>query len=71
MFSGRWLAITVSSEAQPGMMPLIPPLNPAKKCGSMKPVMIRTSASTSSRLRRAGDPFRIAPTGIIAAAASE
>ena len=40
-----WLLITVCKCATPGMMPFGPPLNPAKKCGSMKPVMIRTSAS--------------------------
>ena len=41
-------ASTVSSPASPGATILGPPLNPAKKWGSTKPVVIRTSASTQS-----------------------
>ena len=37
---------TVSVAARPGHTALGPPLKPAKKCGSTKPVMMRTSAST-------------------------
>ena len=45
---------TVSSPARPGATSLGPPLKPAKKCGSTKPVVIRTSASTQSRFRNTG-----------------
>ena len=38
----------------PGATILGPPLNPAKKCGSTKPVVIRTSAATHSRSRKTG-----------------
>ena len=48
--------------ATPGTSPLMPPLNPAKKCGSMKPVTMRTSASTAILLTRAGVPSRIVPS---------
>src|SRR2546422_613132 len=51
--------MTVLSPAIPGTIPLMPPLNPAKKCGSIKPVTMRTSASTKWRLTRAGVPSRI------------
>src|ERR1035441_4237090 len=51
----------VFSPATPGMMPLTPPLNPAKKCGSMNPVTMRTSASTAWRLMSAGVPSLVAP----------
>ena len=44
---------TVSSAARPGATIFGPPEKPAKKCGSMKPVVIRTSWSTKCRLRPA------------------
>ena len=34
--------------ARPGAIILGPPLNPAKKCGSTKPVVMRRSAFTHS-----------------------
>ena len=47
---------TVSRPARPGVTILGPPLKPAKKCGSTKPVVSRTSASVHSRLRKSGTP---------------
>ena len=47
---------TVSSAASPGATSLGPPENPAKKCGSTKPVVIRTSASVHSRFSHTGTP---------------
>jgi len=41
------------------MMPFTPPLNPAKKCGSINPVMIRRSASTMCLLSSAGVPSAV------------
>ena len=41
-----WKSRMVRMPAMPGLMPLGPPENPAKKCGSMNPVTIRKSAST-------------------------
>ncbi len=52
---------TVSSPASPGATSLGPPEKPAKKCGSTKPVVMRTSASTHSRLRNTGTPSPCTP----------
>ena len=49
MRSALCSASTVSSPARPGATIFGPPLNPAKKCGSTKPVVMRTSASTQRR----------------------
>ena len=49
-----WSTSTVASPASPGATILGPPLKPAKKCGSTKPVVIRRSASTQSRLSSTG-----------------
>ena len=46
----------VSSPARPGATSFGPPLNPAKKCGSTKPVVILTSASTQARFNQTGTP---------------
>ena len=44
----------VSSPASPGATIFGPPEKPAKKCGSTKPVVIRTSAATQSLLSQTG-----------------
>jgi hypothetical protein len=44
----------VSSAASPGATSFGPPENPAKKCGSTNPVVIRTSASLHSRFSQTG-----------------
>ena len=62
MLRTLWLASIVFVPAHPGMIPFGPPLKPAKKCGSMKPVTIRRSASTTRRLSVAGVPSFISPT---------
>ena len=41
-----WNARMVLMPAMPGLTPLGPPENPAKKCGSMKPVTILNEDST-------------------------
>jgi hypothetical protein len=38
---------TVFRPTSPGATILAPPLNPAKKCGSTKPVVMRTSATSA------------------------
>ena len=45
---------TVSSPARPGATIFGPPEKPAKKCGSTKPVVILTSASSHSRFSQTG-----------------
>ena len=70
MFSQPWLLTTVSVCATPGMMPFGPPLNPAKKCGSMNPVMIRTSALARCVLMSAGAPVLVTPNCVQAASLS-
>ena len=47
-----WSARVVESPARPGATIFGPPLKPAKKCGSTKPVVIRISASTQGRCER-------------------
>ncbi len=47
-------ASMVSSPARPGATIFGPPLNPAKKCGSTNPVVIRRSAASHSRARNSG-----------------
>ncbi len=54
-------ASVVSRPAKPGATSFGPPENPAKKCGSTKPVVIRTSASTHSRLSWTGTPSPMVP----------
>ena len=49
-----WSSRVVAMPASPGATILGPPLNPAKKCGSTKPVVIRRSAATHSRSSRTG-----------------
>ena len=44
----------MSSPASPGATIFGPPLNPAKKCGSTNPVVIRRSAATHSRFSETG-----------------
>ena len=48
--------MTVARPASPGATIFGPPLNPAKKCGSTNPVVIRTSACRNSRFRRTATP---------------
>ena len=52
---------TVSSPASPGATIFGPPENPAKKCGSTKPVVIRRSASSQWRQSRVGTPLPLSP----------
>ena len=47
-------ASMVSSPASPGATIFGPPLKPAKKCGSTKPVVMRRSAATHSRASATG-----------------
>ena len=53
--------ITVSSPARPGATIFGPPLKPAKKCGSTKPVVMRTSAPSQKRLSHSPDAGDGAP----------
>ena len=57
-----WSTSTVSSPARPGATSLGPPESPAKKCGSTKPVVMRTSASTQARLSHTGTPAPCRPS---------
>ena len=41
----QWLYIIVFADAIPGNILFLPPENPAKKCGSIKPSAINKSAS--------------------------
>ena len=54
--------MTVSSPARPGATIFGPPLNPAKKCGSTKPVVILKSDSTHPRFRSTRTPVLVRPT---------
>ena len=53
---------TVSSPARPGATIFGPPLKPAKKCGSTKPVVMRMSASIQIRFSDTGTPVVVVPT---------
>ena len=57
-----WSVITVSRPARPGATIFGPPLKPAKKCGSTKPVVMRMSACRNSRFRYTGTPVDVRPT---------
>ena len=59
--------ITVRSPARPGTTIFGPPLKPAKKCGSTKPVVMRTSASTHTRFSSSGTPSPWVPRSTSAA----
>ncbi len=52
---------TVSRAARPGATSLGPPEKPAKKCGSTKPVVMRTSASAHSRFSHTGTSLPYVP----------
>ena len=52
---------TVSSPASPGVTIFGPPEKPAKKCGSTKPVVMRTSACTHSVHSHTGTPSPNSP----------
>ena len=54
--------MTVARPASPGATIFGPPLKPAKKCGSTKPVVIRTSACRNSRFRCTATPLDVVPT---------
>ena len=54
IISASWSRIVVLIPARPGATSFGPPLKPAKKCGSTKPVVMRTSASTQRRLSQTG-----------------
>ena len=56
-----WSTSTVSSPASPGVTSFGPPLKPAKKCGSTKPVVIRRSASTQREQTCTGTPLPCSP----------
>jgi len=58
MRAAEWSSSTVSIAASPGATIFGPPENPAKKCGSMNPSVIRTSWSRKRRSSIAGPPFR-------------
>ena len=58
--AGWWASRMVSVAASPGHTPLGPPLKPAKKWGSTKPVRMRTSASTYSRCEQDRRPVHLA-----------
>ena len=51
----------VASPARPGATIFGPPLKPAKKCGSTKPVVMRTSASSQCRLSQIGTSLAVRP----------
>ena len=51
----------VEKAASPGATILGPPLNPAKKCGSTNPVVMRMSLSTHRRLSRTSMPASVLP----------
>ena len=53
--------MVVRNPASPGATSFGPPLNPAKKCGSTKPVVMRTSASTQCRFNQTGTPGSTSP----------
>ena len=48
--------------ASPGVTIFGPPLNPANRCGSTKPVPILTSLSVQTRLRTTGTSADVTPT---------
>ena len=52
----------VSKPARPGATIFGPPLNPAKKCGSTNPVVIRTSAASHVLFSQTGIPSGVSPT---------
>ena len=54
-------AIMVSNPASPGATIFGPPLNPAKKCGSTNPVVMRMSASTQCEFSHMGKPPEVLP----------
>ena len=62
---------TVSSAASPGATSFGPPENPAKKCGSTNPVVIRTSASLHSRFSQTGTSRPNVPRHTIVSGARE
>ena len=51
----------VRKPAKPGATIFGPPLKPAKKCGSTKPVVMRKSASTQVRFSQTGTPPSTSP----------
>ena len=51
----------MSSAASPGVTSFGPPLKPAKKWGSTKPVVMRRSACTHSVLSQTGTPSPCSP----------
>ena len=53
---------TVSRPARPGATIFGPPENPAKKCGSTNPVVMRTSASTQRRFSQTGTSAPCGPS---------
>ncbi len=54
-------AMIVSKPARPGATILGPPLNPAKKCGSTNPVVMRMSAFTQCEFSQIGKPLEVLP----------
>ena len=62
MRSALWSCMMVSKPARPGATIFGPPLNPAKKCGSTKPVVMRTSASIHALSSHTGMPLDDSPT---------
>ena len=52
----------VSNPARPGATILGPPLNPAKKWGSTKPIVILKSDLIQSLFINTGIPFFVVPT---------
>ena len=57
-----WLPSTVRSPAIPGISALPPPEKPANRCGSMKPVRIRTSHAMMSRFTQISWPRVVMPS---------
>ena len=59
-----WLAMTVARPATAGTTIFGPPLNPANRCGSMKPVSRRTEAFKKCLLIHTGVPRGVVPTWV-------
>ena len=60
--SARWSRKMVSMLATPGATAFGPPEKPAKKCGSINPRAMRTSALRYSRFKNTVVPFAVLPT---------
>ena len=59
--TGLCQALIVSIAASPGQMSFRPPEKPAMKCGSIKPMLILSSAAIQRESIHAGTPWGVVP----------